>query len=116
MAAVMAATPLRDSKLATKPMRRMLTSRSSLENERPFDKLVRTTSPSRTSTLRPCARSRSATGTDSVDLPAPDMPVNQSVKPFDMRKTSLTAILHNPDNLMRQFQSKWFQENKQLRR
>src|SRR5689334_6214319 len=85
MAAVTAMTPLRDRRLDTKPMRRTLMSRSSLEKPRPFDRFVRTTSPSSSSTRWPILRRRSATGAESVDLPAPDMPVNQSVNPLAMR-------------------------------
>src|SRR5262249_7540709 len=68
----------------TKPMRRMLMSRSSFENPNPFERLVRTMSPSRISTFLPSWRKRSDTGIDRVDLPAPERPVNQRVNPRDM--------------------------------
>src|SRR5271154_3281209 len=63
----------------------MLVSRSSLEKPRPFERLVRTSSPSRISTRWPRLRSSSATRLASVDLPAPERPVNQRVKPSLMR-------------------------------
>src|SRR6266508_2134832 len=60
----------------------MLMSRSSLEKPNPFDRLVRTSSPSRTSILTPRARSSIASSVANVVLPAPDRPVNHTVKPF----------------------------------
>src|SRR5690242_10512927 len=77
----MAITPLRASSLHTYPIRRILVSRSSFENPSPLDKLVRTSSPSSTSTRYPRRRNSSAAIPASVDLPAPDKPVNHSVKP-----------------------------------
>src|SRR5690242_12037118 len=65
-------------------MRRMLVSRSSRLKPRPFDRCVRTTSPSSSSTLAPAERRRSTTRSDTVLFPAPDIPVNQSVKPLCM--------------------------------
>src|SRR5882762_235570 len=82
MAAAMAITPLRDSTSQTKPMRRMFVSRSSLLKPRPFERFSRTTSPSSTSTLAPALRRRCAIMPEMVLLPAPESPVNHSVKPW----------------------------------
>src|SRR5436309_9437049 len=62
-------------------MRRIFVSRSSLLKPKPLLRCVRTTSPSRISTLYCLQRSSSANNVDSVDLPAPDKPVNQIVNP-----------------------------------
>jgi hypothetical protein len=51
MAETMTATSLRVSRFETNPIRKMLVSRSSLENPRPFERFVRTTSPSSISTF-----------------------------------------------------------------
>src|SRR5271167_129207 len=59
----------------------MFSSRSSLLKLSPLERLVRTTSPSSTSTLHPRARKRCARRTDAVLLPAPDIPVSQIVDP-----------------------------------
>src|SRR6266566_5143496 len=59
----------------------MFVSRSSLEKPRPFERWVRTTSPSRYSTLWSFFSSSAPTSSAIVDLPAPDKPVNQSVNP-----------------------------------
>src|SRR3989338_8287114 len=67
-------------------MRLMFVSRSSLLNPSPLLRLVRTSSPSRISTFRPRRRSSSAARLAKVDLPAPESPVNHSVKPFSMRR------------------------------
>src|SRR5439155_17173445 len=56
-------------------------SRSSFEKPRPFERCVRTTSPSRYSTFRPRSSSSGPTSSAIVVLPAPESPVNQSVKP-----------------------------------
>src|SRR5436305_9146332 len=82
MAAVITGTPFRESRSATKEMRRMLVSRSSLEKPSPFERFSRTTSPSSTSTFEPRARSSTSTRWEIVVLPAPESPVNQSVNPF----------------------------------
>ena len=74
-------TPLRVSKLQTKPIRLMLVSRSSRLKPRPLLKCVRTISPSSTSTLRPRAFRRCSITSESVLLPEPERPVNQIVKP-----------------------------------
>src|SRR5260370_33267402 len=68
-------------------MRRIFVSRSSFEKPRPFERFVRTSSPSSTSTLIPPARNCGTSSRASVVLPAPDKPVNQTVKPilFDIR-------------------------------
>src|SRR3954452_5179331 len=82
MAAVITATPLRESRSATNAIRRMLVSRSSFEKPRPLERFSRTTSPSSTSTREPRSRSAISTRWEMVVLPAPESPVNQSVKPF----------------------------------
>src|SRR6266542_1642642 len=82
MAAVITGTPLRESRSATKAIRRMLVSRSSLEKPRPLERFSRTTSPSSTSTREPRSRSSISTMWEIVVLPAPESPVNQRVKPF----------------------------------
>src|SRR5260370_15415259 len=68
-------------------MRRIFVSRSSFEKPRPFERFVRTSSPSSTSTLIPSARNCGTSSRASVVLPAPDKPVNQTVKPilFDIK-------------------------------
>src|SRR6266851_7864054 len=60
----------------------MFVSRSSFEKPRPFERLVRITSPSNTSTLCPRAINSVSISRASVDLPAPESPVNHSVNPF----------------------------------
>src|SRR5689334_2563398 len=62
-------------------MRRMLVSRSSREKPSPLLRCVRTSSPSSTSTGTPRSRSATASRAESVDLPAPESPVNQTVNP-----------------------------------
>jgi hypothetical protein len=73
---------LDESRSATNAIRRMLVSRSSLEKPRPLERFSRTTSPSSTSTLEPRSRSCSSTIFEIVVLPAPESPVNHSVKPL----------------------------------
>src|SRR2546421_11232927 len=63
----------------------MFVSRSSLEKPRPFERWVRTTSPSRYSTLCSFFSSSAPTSSAMVDLPAPERPVNQSVNPLAIR-------------------------------
>src|SRR3954447_11353546 len=82
MAAVITGTPLRESRSATNAIRRMLVSRSSFEKPSPLERFSRTTSPSSTSILEPRSRSCSSTIVEMVVLPAPESPVNQSVKPL----------------------------------
>src|SRR5262245_40994796 len=72
---------LRASRQATKPMRRMFVSRSSLLKPRPLLRFVRITSPSSSSTLSPRCRIVFCTRLARVVLPAPESPVNQRVKP-----------------------------------
>jgi hypothetical protein len=60
----------------------MFVSRSSLENPRPLDRFCRTTSPSRISVFICRAWNSWYSISAIVDLPAPDRPVNQTVKPF----------------------------------
>src|SRR5690349_4931528 len=69
-------------RLATQPMRSMLVSRSSFEKPRPFERWVRTTSPSSGSTITPRWFSSGMTMSAMVDLPEPERPVNHSVKPL----------------------------------
>src|ERR671915_2541691 len=96
MAAQITAAPCRVSREATQPMRSMFVSRSSLENPRPFERCVRTTSPSRYSTRWPRRSSSGPTISAIVVLPAPDRPVNQSVKPLDIFLLALFGrrVLH----------------------
>src|SRR5215203_2717213 len=81
MALTITPTPLRANRSATNPILKTLVSLSSLEKPRPFDRLVLTMSPSRTSILRKRFLSSCSTISDIVVLPAPDKPVNHSVKP-----------------------------------
>src|SRR5215213_2326146 len=81
MAAVTAATPLRASSRATYPMRRTFVSLSSFENPSPFDRFVRTSSPSRTSTRKPRARNSGTSLPASVVFPAPESPVSHRTNP-----------------------------------
>src|SRR5215212_5064924 len=96
MAAVITPTPLRESRSATNAIRRMFVSRSSFENPRPFERFVRTTSPSRTSTLRPRCASWCSTSSAIVDLPAPERPVNQSVNPSLIREALRRGLCVKP--------------------
>src|SRR5918912_4613957 len=81
MAETITATPLRVRGFATKPMRRTFMLRSSLLKLRPLERLVRTMSPSRTSTRRPLSLSSCSTSSAMVVLPAPERPVNHNVNP-----------------------------------
>src|SRR5215210_2101306 len=81
MALTITPTPLRVNRSATNPILKTLVSLSSLEKPRPLDRLVLTMSPSRTSTLWKRFLSSCSTISDMVVLPAPDRPVNHSVKP-----------------------------------
>src|SRR6185436_13537261 len=65
-------------------MRSMFVSRSSFENPSPFERCVRTTSPSRYSTSRPRFSSSGPTISAIVVLPAPERPVNHRVNPSGM--------------------------------
>src|SRR6266702_7097962 len=95
MAAEMQVIPLRVRRLHTKAMRLMLVSRSSRLKPSPLLRWVRTMSPSSTSTLRPHALSLCSMSLDSVLLPAPESPVNQSVKPlFDIFLLSSLIIYY----------------------
>ena len=67
---------------ATNAIRRMFVSRSSLENPRPFDRFLRTSSPSRISVFRPRACSSWYSISAIVDFPEPERPVNHTVNPF----------------------------------
>ena len=66
-------------------MRRMLASRSCLVNPRPFERWVRTTSPSSTETWRPRSISSTVSTSAVVDLPDPLRPVNQTQTPCRRR-------------------------------
>jgi hypothetical protein len=81
MAETITATPLRVSRFATKPMRRMFVMRSSRLKPRPMERFVRTMSPSRTSTRRPLFRSSFSTISPMVVFPDPERPVNHTVNP-----------------------------------
>ena len=84
--------PARVRRLATQPMRPMLVSRSSLENPRPFDRWVRTTSPSRYSTSAPRLSSSGPTSSAMVVLPVPDRPVNHRVEAACDRSLTLALL------------------------
>src|SRR5262249_19684888 len=62
-------------------MRSMFLSRSSFEKPSPFDRCSRTSSPSSHSTRCPRRSSSGRTSSAMVVFPAPERPVNQSVKP-----------------------------------
>src|SRR5919109_1677357 len=81
MAATTTATPCLASLPATYPMRAMLVSRSWREKPRPWHRLVRTSSPSSSSTRWPRSARAGPSLAAMVDLPAPDRPVSQSTKP-----------------------------------
>src|SRR3954451_2130389 len=59
----------------------MFRSRCSRENDSSLERWVRTTSPSRTVTGRPSASSWATSASATVDLPAPDSPVRNTVTP-----------------------------------
>src|SRR5262245_60988900 len=81
MAAAITAPPCRVRREATQPMRSMFVSRSSFEKPRPFERCCRTESPSRYSTTQPRRSSSGPITWAIVDLPDPERPVNQRVKP-----------------------------------
>src|SRR5829696_1310846 len=81
MALTITPTPLRVRRFATKPMRSTFIFRSSLEKVRPFERLVLTISPSRTSTCRSLSRSSCSTISEMVVFPDPERPVNHNVNP-----------------------------------
>src|SRR5271169_5229511 len=75
----------------------MLVSRSSFEKPKPFERLVRTSSPSSTSTRWPRLRNSSASRFASVDFPDPDRPVNHKVKPsliVLLKKTPVVGLFY----------------------
>src|SRR3712207_2200771 len=81
MAETITPTPLRVSSSATKPMRRTFMFLSSRLKPRPLERLVRTMSPSRTSTCPTLSLNSFSTISLIVVLPAPERPVNHSVNP-----------------------------------
>src|SRR3979490_2754849 len=85
MAATITITPLRAGSSLTNPMRRILISRSSLLKPRPFERCVRTMSPSSTSTAAPAARRRASIRLEMALLPAPESPVHPRTKPLCTR-------------------------------
>src|SRR5215207_4717159 len=95
MAETMTATPFRVSNSATKPILRMFVSLSSRLKPKPLERLVRTMSPSRTSTLPNLSLSSLSTISLMVVLPAPERPVNHSVKPrpFSIATSSISFDL-----------------------
>src|SRR5919106_4751042 len=97
MAAVITGTPFRDSRLATKAMRRMLVSRSSFENPRPLERFSRTTSPSSTSSFEPRRRSSLTRCVVIVDLPEPESPVNQRQKPLSSAIVGVLLVCVDED-------------------
>src|SRR3954468_13048379 len=73
--------PPRVTSLQTHASLRASALRSSLVIALPMPSICSTSGPSRTSTVFPRRRRRLASPWASVDLPAPVMPVNQTVKP-----------------------------------
>src|SRR5215212_7881538 len=65
-------------------MRAMLVSRSVRLKPRPWQRLVRTSSPSSSSTRWPRSARAGPSLAATVDLPAPDRPVSQSTKPVSL--------------------------------
>src|SRR5690348_7878315 len=82
IAETITAAPARATREATQPMRWMFSSRSAFEKPRPFERCVRTMSPSRWSTTWPRCSSSASTMFATVVLPAPERPVNQTTKPL----------------------------------
>src|SRR5215218_8171294 len=74
-------------------MRRTFVSRSSFENPSPFDKFVRTSSPSSTSTHKPRALSSGTSLPASVVLPAPESPVSHRTNPRPSFNSRLITLL-----------------------
>lgn len=85
MSAHIANTPFRLSRSATQPTRRMFSSRSFREKPTSRESMVRTTSPSSTSTRLPASARRHATASATVDLPAEGRPVSHTVNACDRR-------------------------------
>src|SRR5437660_10743883 len=75
--------PPRVTSLQTQASLRASALRSSLVPPLPTPSICSTSGPSITSTIFPSRRRRLARPCASVDLPAPLIPVNQTVKPFD---------------------------------
>src|SRR5215203_6913720 len=84
MAATSTATPCLASLPATYPMRAMLVSRSARLKPRPWQRLVRTSSPSSSSTRWPRSARAGASLAATVDLPAPDSPVSHNTNPVSV--------------------------------
>src|SRR5215211_1969570 len=93
IAAVITGTPFRDSRLATKAIRRMLVSRSSFEKPSPLERFSRTTSPSSTSSFEPRLRSSLTRCVVIVDLPEPESPVNHRQKPVSLPSAIVGVLL-----------------------
>ncbi len=86
MGAQMATPPPRVISDATKPIRRMLRSRCSLEKPSSDERFLRTRSPSRRVTPRPpSSRSLTRSPLAMVDLPDPESPVQKTVNPWESR-------------------------------
>src|ERR671933_1341473 len=81
MADTITGTPFRVRSLATNPILRTFVSLSAREKPKPFDRFVRTMSPSRTSTLPMRSLSFLSTISLTVVFPAPESPVNHRVNP-----------------------------------
>ena len=77
-------------------MRRTLVSRSSREKPRPFDRWVRTTSPSSRVTVRSPA-SRAARLRAIVDLPDPDSPVNSTTRTAPVGASTVPTVSSSPE-------------------
>src|SRR5262245_13028700 len=89
----MATTPWRARSLATKEMRRMFSSRSSLENPRPLVRRSRTSSPSRTSTGQARRLNSPSSRRARVLLPALGKPVNHTTNPSVAMPCPFLAVL-----------------------
>ena len=86
MGAQMAMPPFLVISEATNPMRRMLMSRCSLEKPSSEERFLRTRSPSSSVTGRPPISSSLICSTlATVDLPDPERPVKNTVKPWRLR-------------------------------
>lgn len=95
MKAVIAMTPASIINFAASPIRRMFSRRSSSEKPRLDDRPWRTLSPSNTKVRQPSWCSCSSTACASVDVPAPDNPVNQSTQdlwPFCASRRSRVTV------------------------
>lgn len=75
----------------TSPIRRMFSVRSLSEKPRSLFRPKRTLSPSRRYAASPRCRRCCSSAVATVDFPEADRPVNQSVKPFCLRRSLRSA-------------------------